>query len=89
MIFFSSTQIWKKNKYFSDKEKGIKFSQIFFYSQIENSGLPSLNGNFTALKSPRKRGVQQRLSKIFFSNLDKILYYYKYYNFIIFGAQIW
>ena len=45
MIFSSSTQIWKKNKYFSDKEKGIKFSQIFFYSKIENSGLPSLNGD--------------------------------------------
>ena len=40
---YITTQIQKKNKYFSDKEIGIKYSQIFFYSQVENSGLLCLN----------------------------------------------
>ena len=32
--------------YFSDKEGGIKYSQIFFYSQLGNNGLHPLNDIF-------------------------------------------
>ena len=34
------------NKYFSDKERGKKYSQIFFYSHIKNSGLLDLYASF-------------------------------------------
>ena len=39
-----------KNKYSFDEERGKKYSQIFFYSQVKNSGLLDIYGK-TVLRS--------------------------------------
>ena len=37
--------MYKKNKYSFDQERGIKYFQIFFYSQVKNSGLLDIYAN--------------------------------------------